>query len=196
MKPSIKIGKPLLYRTHARSLRSHGRCGRIIASRYHRLWRPACIPPGQNPSLSTVAPETAAEKPVTSASFSATMARYRPDGRGVWRGRSWTRPPPTRRAGVPRWRACPCWSRPLRRTWRPIPTGPSCTNEIDRYRFKRCLGDWQMRPLDAITRRDVEGHLNRLTGESGWPMANPVDIAPAFDLSPILCRFRGAAQSG
>ena len=46
------------------------------------------------------------------------------------------------------------------------------TNEIDRDRFKRCLGDWQMRPLDAITRRDVEGPFNRITGDSGWSMAN------------------------
>ena len=46
------------------------------------------------------------------------------------------------------------------------------TNELDRYRFRRCLGDWRMRPLDAITRRDVEGRFNRLTGESGWSTAN------------------------
>ena len=46
------------------------------------------------------------------------------------------------------------------------------TNEIDRGRFKRCLGDWQTRPLDAITRRDVEGCFNRITGDSGWSMAN------------------------
>ena len=46
------------------------------------------------------------------------------------------------------------------------------TNEIDRGRFKRCLGDWQTRPLDAITRRDVEGRFNRITGDSGWSMAN------------------------
>ena len=46
------------------------------------------------------------------------------------------------------------------------------TNEIDRGRFKRCLGDWQTRPLDAITRRNVEGRFNRITGDSGWSMAN------------------------
>ena len=46
------------------------------------------------------------------------------------------------------------------------------TNEFDRYRFKRCLGDWQMRPLDAITRREVEGRFNRITGDSGWSTAN------------------------
>ena len=46
------------------------------------------------------------------------------------------------------------------------------TNELDRYRFKRCLGDWQTRPLDAVTRRDVEGRFNRITGDSGWSMAN------------------------
>ena len=46
------------------------------------------------------------------------------------------------------------------------------TNELDRNRLKRCLGDWQMRPLDAITRRDVEGRFNRITGGSGWSTAN------------------------
>ena len=88
------------------------------------------ILPGPNPTSSTIEPETAAEKPLISASFWVTMARYRPAGHGVWRGRFWTRPPPTRRAGAPRRRACPCWSRPLRHTWQAIPTGPSAPTRL------------------------------------------------------------------
>ena len=72
----------------------------------------------------------AAEKPLTSVSFWVTMARCRPAGHGVWRGRFWTRPLPTRRAGALRRRACPCWSRHLRRTWQAIPTGPSAPTSL------------------------------------------------------------------
>ena len=39
------------------------------------------------------------------------------------------------------------------------PHRAASTNELDRYRFTRCLGDWWMRPLDTITRRDVEGRF-------------------------------------
>ena len=52
------------------------------------------------------------------------------------------------------------------------PHRAASTNELDRYRFKRCLGDWRMRPLDAITRRDVEGRFNRINGDSGGSTAN------------------------
>ena len=38
--------------------------------------------------------------------------------------------------------------------------------------FGSHLGDWQLRPLDAITRQDVEALFNRLTGDLGWSAAN------------------------
>ena len=46
------------------------------------------------------------------------------------------------------------------------------TNELYRYEAKRYLGDWLTRPLDAITRRDVEGRFNRITEDHGWSPAN------------------------
>ena len=38
--------------------------------------------------------------------------------------------------------------------------------------FARYLGDWQLRPLDSITRRDVEDRFSRLTEDHGWACAN------------------------
>ncbi len=38
--------------------------------------------------------------------------------------------------------------------------------------FGSHLGDWQLRPLDAITRQEVEALFNRLTGDLGWSAAN------------------------
>ncbi len=46
------------------------------------------------------------------------------------------------------------------------------TNELYRYEAKRYLGDWLTRPLDTITRRDVETRFNRITSEHGWSPAN------------------------
>ena len=46
------------------------------------------------------------------------------------------------------------------------------TNELYRYEAKRCLGDWLPRPLDAITRRDVESRFNQITSDHGWSTAN------------------------
>ena len=37
-----------------------------------------------------------------------------------------------------------------------------------------CLGDWQARPLDSITRRDVEARFHRVSQRSGWAVANHV----------------------
>ena len=37
---------------------------------------------------------------------------------------------------------------------------------------ERHLGDWLGRPLDNITRRDVEARFNRVTREGGWATAN------------------------
>ena len=46
------------------------------------------------------------------------------------------------------------------------------TNELYRYEADRYLGDWLPRPLDAITRRDVEARFNRITADHGWSPAN------------------------
>ena len=47
-------------------------------------------------------------------------------------------------------------------------------NTDTKYRgdFGSHLGEWQLRPLDAITRQDVEALFNRLTGDLGWSAAN------------------------
>ena len=37
---------------------------------------------------------------------------------------------------------------------------------------RRYLGDWLSRPLDGISRRDVETRFNRITKEGGWATAN------------------------
>ena len=34
------------------------------------------------------------------------------------------------------------------------------------------LGDWLQRPLDTITRQDVEDRFNLITGKQGWAAAN------------------------
>ena len=46
------------------------------------------------------------------------------------------------------------------------------TNKVYREGFRRHLADWSARPLDTISRRDVEARFNRLTVDSGWAAAN------------------------
>ena len=46
------------------------------------------------------------------------------------------------------------------------------TNELYRYEISRYLGDWLARPLDRITRRDVEKRFNTITADHGWSPAN------------------------
>ena len=46
------------------------------------------------------------------------------------------------------------------------------TDELYRYEANRYLGDWLARPLDAITRRDVETRFNSITADHGWSPAN------------------------
>ena len=46
------------------------------------------------------------------------------------------------------------------------------TNDLYRYEVNRYLGDWLTRPLDAITRRDVEARFNWITADHGWSPAN------------------------
>ena len=45
-------------------------------------------------------------------------------------------------------------------------------DRLYRGEFARYFADWHQRPLDEISRRDVEALLNRLTGDSGWSPAN------------------------
>ena len=46
------------------------------------------------------------------------------------------------------------------------------TNQCYRDHFERPLGDWLSRPLDSITREDVEERFNRVTEKNGWATAN------------------------
>ena len=41
-----------------------------------------------------------------------------------------------------------------------------------RSHMRRCFGDWLARPLDAITRRDVEARFHLVTERNGWAVAN------------------------
>ena len=113
-------------------------------------------------------------------------------------GRCWgkSRAAATRRASAPKSAACLSWSRRSKTTWRPNPTGPKSTIKVYRADFRLHLGDWRARPLDSITRRDVEARFNRLTEESGWSRANQSIQALALDLSPALRRYRGVTQPG
>ena len=46
------------------------------------------------------------------------------------------------------------------------------TEALYRSHMRRCLGDWHARPLDAITRRDVEARFHLVTERNGWAVAN------------------------
>ena len=46
------------------------------------------------------------------------------------------------------------------------------TDELYRYETNRYLGDWLARPLNAITRREVETRFNSITADHGWSPAN------------------------
>ena len=52
------------------------------------------------------------------------------------------------------------------------PKRAASSNRMYRAEFANCLGDWRMRPLDAIARRDVEDRFIRLTRDHGWAGAN------------------------
>ena len=40
--------------------------------------------------------------------------------------------------------------------------------------MRYCLGDWLARPLDTITRRDVEARFHRVSQRNGWAVANHI----------------------
>ncbi len=46
------------------------------------------------------------------------------------------------------------------------------TNEFCHYEANPYLGDWFTRPLDTVTRRDVEFRFNAITADHGWSPAN------------------------
>ena len=52
------------------------------------------------------------------------------------------------------------------------PNRAARTEKLYLEQFARYLGDWQLRPLDSITRRDVEDRFSRLTEDHGWACAN------------------------
>ena len=52
------------------------------------------------------------------------------------------------------------------------PNRAAGTEKLYLEQFARYLGDWQLRSLDSITRRDVEDRFSRLTEDHGWACAN------------------------
>ena len=46
------------------------------------------------------------------------------------------------------------------------------TEALYRSHMRRCFGDWHARPLDAISRRDVEARFHLVTEKHGWAVAN------------------------
>ena len=52
------------------------------------------------------------------------------------------------------------------------PSRSKATNQLYTFEAERYLGDWLSRPLDTITRRDVENRFNKLTTDRGWSPAN------------------------
>ena len=47
------------------------------------------------------------------------------------------------------------------------------TDKNYRHLVRRYLDDWLARPLNSITRRDVEDRFNRITANHGWSQENP-----------------------
>ena len=52
------------------------------------------------------------------------------------------------------------------------PNRSKSTDQLYRFEAQHYLGDWLSRPLDSITRRDVESRFNKLTTDHGWSPAN------------------------
>ena len=46
------------------------------------------------------------------------------------------------------------------------------TEALYRSHMRRCFGDWHARPLDAISRGDVEARFHLVTEKHGWAVAN------------------------
>ena len=54
------------------------------------------------------------------------------------------------------------------------PNRKSSTEELYRSQMRYCLGDWLARPLDTITRREVEARFHLVSQRHGWAVANHV----------------------
>ena len=54
------------------------------------------------------------------------------------------------------------------------PYRKSNTEALYRSQMRYCLGDWLARPLDTITRRDVEARFHRVSQRRGWAVANHI----------------------
>ena len=52
------------------------------------------------------------------------------------------------------------------------PTRKSSTEALYRGQMRYCLGDWLSRPLNTITRRDVEARFHRISERHGWAVGN------------------------
>ena len=52
------------------------------------------------------------------------------------------------------------------------PNRAADTVRLYRQNLRVNLSDWLKRPLDTITRQDVEDRFNRITGKHGWSAAN------------------------
>ena len=46
------------------------------------------------------------------------------------------------------------------------------TETLYRGQMRYCLGDWLSRPLDAISRQDVEARFNQVSARHGWAVGN------------------------
>ena len=54
------------------------------------------------------------------------------------------------------------------------PNRKSSTEALYRSQMRYCLGDWLARPLDTITRRDMEARFHRVSQRNGWAVANDI----------------------
>ena len=54
------------------------------------------------------------------------------------------------------------------------PSRKRSTEALYEGQMRYCLGDWLARPLDTITRRDVEARFHRVSQRHGWSVANHI----------------------
>ena len=54
------------------------------------------------------------------------------------------------------------------------PNRKSSTEALYQSQMGYCLGDWLARPLDTITRRDVEARFHLVSQRNGWAVANHI----------------------
>ena len=69
---------------------------------------------------------------------------------------------------------------------------------VERYRqnVRVNIPDWRSRPLDAITRRDIEGRFNHITMNHGWATANQTISLLRSIYRRSCVDHEGPAQSG